>query len=95
MAIPPATMSRLTNRVAASEAPGLSGLLGLAVGVVIIAALSVAREVLIPITLAVLLSFVLGPVVAILRRVGMPRALSVMIAVASALTVVAVIGVLI
>jgi len=95
MAMPPATISRLRNRVAPSEAPGLSGLMGLAVGVVIIAALSIAREVLIPITLAVLLSFVLGPVVAILRRVGMPRILSVFLAVISALSVVVVIGVVI
>ncbi|WP_425229264.1 AI-2E family transporter [Sphingomonas sp.] len=41
--------------------PGLNGLLGLAVGVVVIAALYFAREVLVPIMLAVLLSFVLAP----------------------------------
>ena len=87
-----ATMSRITNRVAASDAPGLTGLLGLAVGVVIIAALSLAREVLIPITLAVLLSFMLGPIVAFLRRIGLPKALAVLLAVLAALSVVILLG---
>ena len=72
--------------------PGLAGLLGLAVAVVIIAALSVAREVLIPITLAVLLSFMLGPVVALLRRIGLPRMPSVVVSVVAALGVVIVLG---
>ncbi len=80
MPTPPATFSRLTNRVKAADAPHTDSLLGLAVGVVIIAALSVAREVLIPITLAVLLSFVLGPIVAGLRRLKVPRVISVCLA---------------
>lgn len=92
MPTPPTTISRLQNRVSPPEAPGLTGLTGLAVGVVIVAALSVAREVLIPITLAVLLSFMLGPVVAVLRRVGLPRAPSVLLAVVAALSVVVVLG---
>lgn len=89
---PPATLSRLTNRVTAADAPQANALLGLAVGVVIVAALSIAREVLIPITLAVLLSFVLGPIVALLRRIKVPRVLSVILAVLAALGVVVVLG---
>jgi predicted PurR-regulated permease PerM len=95
MPTPPATLLRLKNRVRPPEMPGLAGLLGLAVGVVIIAALYVAREVLIPITLAVLLSFMLGPIVALLRRIGLPRVPSVVLSVIAALGVVIVLGVVI
>src|SRR4051794_24492495 len=84
----PTNVTRLTNRVVPPDAPGITGLLGLAVGVVIVSALYFAREVLIPIVLAVLLSFVLAPVVALLRRIGLPRVLSVVLAVVLALTVV-------
>ena len=92
MPTPPTTLSRLTNRVTPAEAPNVGALLGLAIGVVIIAALSVAREVLIPITLAVLLSFVLGPIVALLRRLKVPRVASAFLAVLAALGVVVVLG---
>lgn len=68
-------------RIAPAEVPGLNGLLGLAVGVVVIAALYFAREVLVPIMLAVLLSFVLAPVVSLLRRLHLPRALAVVVTV--------------
>ncbi|MBV8592343.1 MAG: AI-2E family transporter [Acetobacteraceae bacterium] len=64
-----------------AELPGLNGLLTLAVGVVVIAALYVGREVLIPITLAVLLSFVLAPLVDLLRRAYLGRVPSVILAV--------------
>jgi len=72
-------------QVTAAEVPGLSGLLGLAVGVVVIAALYFAREVLVPIMLAILLSFVLAPVVALLRRLHLPRVLAVVATVLFAL----------
>ena len=68
-----------------AEVPGLSGLLGLAVGVVVVAALYLARDVLVPIMLAVLLSFVLAPLVSLLRKVRLPRVLAVVIAVLLAL----------
>jgi predicted PurR-regulated permease PerM len=42
-------------------------------GVVIVASLYLARDVLIPLALAVLISFVLAPVAHALRRVGIPR----------------------
>lgn len=95
MPLAPADRSELKNRVPPADAPGLGGLLGLAVGVVIVAALYVAREVLIPITLAVLLSFVLAPVVGLLRRIGLPRVPSVLLAVVTALGVIIVLGVII
>ena len=93
MPTPPLTIKRLTKRVSASDTPGLNGLMGLAVGVVIVAALYVAREVLIPLTLAVLLSFMLGPVVAFLRRIHLPRALAVLVAVIAALSIVVLLGI--
>ncbi|MBV8913888.1 MAG: AI-2E family transporter [Acetobacteraceae bacterium] len=88
----PSNVTRLSNRVQPADAPGVNGLLGLAVGVVIVAALYLAREVLIPITLAVLLSFVLAPVVALLRRANLPRVPAVVLAALLALGVVIVLG---
>jgi predicted PurR-regulated permease PerM len=55
-------------------------LLNLAVSVVIVGALYLAREILIPITLAVLLAFVLAPLVEFLRRLKMPRSVAVLLA---------------
>ncbi|MCJ2026990.1 AI-2E family transporter [Methylobacterium sp. J-067] len=72
--------------------PGLRGLLTLAVGVVIVEALYYGREVFIPLVLAVLLSFVLGPVVNLLRKVKLGRVPSVIIAVLLALGVIGGIG---
>jgi predicted PurR-regulated permease PerM len=67
--------------------PGLRGLLTLAVGVVLVAALYFGREVFIPLVLAVLLSFILGPVVNLLRRAKLGRVPSVIVAVLLALGV--------
>ena len=53
-----------------AETSGASGLMTLATVVVVVAALYVARDILIPITLAVLLSFVLAPLVSLLHRRG-------------------------
>ncbi|MCJ2114637.1 AI-2E family transporter, partial [Methylobacterium sp. E-025] len=72
--------------------PGLRGLLTLAVGVVLIAALYFGREVFIPLVLAVLLSFVLAPVVNLLRRIKFGRVPSVIVAVLLALGVIGGIG---
>ncbi|MEJ0047970.1 MAG: hypothetical protein WDN04_18995 [Rhodospirillales bacterium] len=44
-----------------AELPGVSSLVTLAVSVVVVGALYFARDVLIPVTLAVLLSFLLAP----------------------------------
>jgi predicted PurR-regulated permease PerM len=61
-------------------------------GVVIVAALYLGREVLIPITLAILLSFVLGPVVSLFRRLHLPRVPAVLLAVMLALSIIATLG---
>ena len=44
------------------------------VGAVIVATLYFAREILVPIALAVLLSFVLAPLAKLFQRVRLPRA---------------------
>ena len=75
--------------------PGLHGLLTLSVGVVLVAALYFGREVFIPLVLAVLLSFVLAPVVNLLRRIRFGRVPSVIVAVLLALGVIGGIGALI
>ncbi|QGY01597.1 AI-2E family transporter [Methylobacterium mesophilicum SR1.6/6] len=72
--------------------PGLRGLLTLAVGVVLIAALYFGREVFVPLVLAILLSFVLAPVVNLLRRIKLGRVPSVIVAVLLALAVLGGIG---
>lgn len=67
----------------------------LAVGVVIVAALSLAHDILIPITLAILLSFLLAPMVTRLRRWHLGLLPSVVVAVSTSLAVIAMLAVLI
>src|SRR5436305_333440 len=74
-------------RVPPAEVPGVQGLTTLLVGVVVVAALYLGREVLIPITVAILLSFVLAPLVGLLRRIRTERVTSVILAVLIALGV--------
>ena len=76
----------------APAAPGTAGLTGVVVGVVIVAALYVGREVLVPITLALLLCFVLSPLVALLRRIRLGRILSVVVSVVVALGIILALG---
>lgn len=83
---------RRPTAVAPAETPGLSGLLTLAVAVVVVAGLYLGRTVLIPITLAVLLSFLLAPLVNLLRRIKLGRVLSVLVAVVVALGVILALG---
>ncbi|MGH7111445.1 MAG: AI-2E family transporter, partial [Stellaceae bacterium] len=59
--------------VAPTGTPGISGMLGVLVAAVVVAALYFGREVLLPITLAVLLSFLLSPLVELLRRAWLGR----------------------
>ena len=54
---------------------------------VIVATLYFAREILVPIALAVLLSFVLAPLVKLFQRARIPRSVAVLLAVVAALTV--------
>ncbi|SHK13915.1 Predicted PurR-regulated permease PerM [Roseomonas rosea] len=74
------------------SSPDLSHLLTVVVGVVTVAGLYLAREVLIPITLAILLSFVLAPVVGGLRRLRVPRVAAVLLSVMLALGIILLIG---
>ena len=57
------------------------------VGAVIVATLYFAREILVPIALAVLLSFMLAPLVKLFQRVRLPRPVAVIFAVVAALAV--------
>ena len=79
---------RIRTAVSPAETPGTSGLMALATGVVVVAALFIAREVLIPITLAMLLSFVLAPLVDLLRRIHLGRVPAVLLAILLALGVI-------
>lgn len=81
----------------ASQAPsartlGLRGSAGIEVAAIVVAALYFGREVLIPVTLAMLLSFVLSPLVELLRRIWLGRILSVVLAVVLALGLILALG---
>jgi predicted PurR-regulated permease PerM len=78
--------------VAAADTPGVQGLLTLAVGVVIVAGLYLGREVMIPIILAILLAFLLAPLVNVLRQLHLGRVASALLAVAFALGIILAIG---
>ena len=91
----PDTMPPLGPRwahVVPAETPSLRGLTTLAVTVVIVAALYFGREVLVPITLAILLSFVLAPLADLIRRTRIGRAPAVILSVLIALGVIAALG---
>ena len=84
--------TRVPAKVAPSGVPGLNGLLSLAVAVVIVAALYFAREVLIPITVAVILSFMLAPLVTRMQRWHVPHVAAVLLALLVGLGVVGAVG---
>ncbi|HEY0793426.1 MAG TPA: AI-2E family transporter [Chthoniobacterales bacterium] len=69
------------------QAPPATALFSLLAGLIIIAALFLAREVLVPVTLAILLSFVLSPLVSLLRRLPIGRTAPVLLAVTLALAI--------
>ena len=66
-------------KVPAAETPRPEALLGLATGVVVVSALYFARDVLIPITLAIFLSFFLAPIVKLLQRARLPKVVAVIL----------------
>ncbi len=82
-------------KVLPPDALGLRALASLITGVVVICALYFGRAVLIPIILAILLSFLLAPFVDMLRRVRFGQVPSVIVAVVIALTVLTGVGALI
>ncbi|SAL75376.1 AI-2 transport protein TqsA [Caballeronia peredens] len=77
------------------EAPGVRALASLVTGVIIICALYFGRAVMIPIILAILLSFLLAPFVDLLRRLRLGQVPSVIVAVVIALSVLTAVGALI
>lgn len=80
--------------VPAASSPDLRTLVTVAVGAIVVATLYIAQGVLIPITLAVMLSFVLSPLVNLLRRIGLWRAAAVAVSVLVALGAIGLIGAL-
>ncbi len=86
-AVPPTTQHQIP-----SGRPGSGVLTGVVVGVAVICALYFGSEVLIPITLAVLLSFVLSPLMELLRRIWLPRGVAALLAVLIAIGVIIALG---
>jgi predicted PurR-regulated permease PerM len=65
---------------------------GLLIGAIIIAGLYFGREVLLPLALAILLSFVLTPPLLVLRRIRLPRAVAVAVVVGGAFAIIFALG---
>jgi predicted PurR-regulated permease PerM len=73
---------RMTSKLVVPKTPedvtSLVGAVALAIlGVIIVTALYVGREIFVPVALAILLSFVLASPVSALQRLGVPRAIAV------------------
>ena len=83
---PPGRARSLTRGLAAAGAPG-SGLEMLQGALLVMAVLYFGQELLVPLVLAVLLSFVLAPVVRLLRRIAIPRPIAVVVTVLLACTI--------
>ena len=83
------------TRIAAAETPRAALASPVIVAAVLVAGLYLGREILIPIAIAVLLSFVIGPLVNLLRRMRLPKLPSVVLAVLTTLGIVVSIGTLI
>jgi predicted PurR-regulated permease PerM len=81
MPLAPAPVPPPETEIQPPGVPGLSGLLTLAVGVVVLAARYVGQDVFLPVVLAILLAFVLAPFVDVMRRWHLGRVPSVIIAV--------------
>ena len=92
---PASAPAATSSQVPPPSAPETKTLVGLAVTAIVVAALYLAQDVLVPITLAVMLSFVLSPLTNLLRRIGLWRAPSVMVSVLVALAVIGALGTLI
>jgi predicted PurR-regulated permease PerM len=85
-------LSRPATRITASTALGIEGLITLAVGVTVVAALFFARDVLIPITLAILLSFLVAPLANFLLRAKIGHVASVFAAVLLSVSLIVLLG---
>lgn len=89
----PASATRLDGAAAATSST--AQLLHLATAIAVIAALYFGKAVLVPITLAILLSFVLAPVVNMMRKRHIPRSLAVGLTMAMALGLLGGLGVVV
>ena len=89
---PPELTATASEATAEAGLARLSMQMTIVVAVVIVAALYFGREVLIPITIALLLTFLLSPLVALLRYFRLGRIPSVVLAVLLALAIIAGIG---
>ena len=78
--------------VPAAETPKPEALFGLATGVVVVSALYLARDVLIPITLAVFLTFFLAPIVRLLQHARFPKVAAVAVTLGLALAIILLVG---
>ena len=67
--------------------PGIESLTMIVAIVIVVAALYLAREALIPVALAIILSFILGPLVELLRRIGAGHVTSVLATAVGALAI--------
>jgi predicted PurR-regulated permease PerM len=90
-----ATDTNSAPAVAPVQAPSMFSVVPLVTGVVVVAALYFGKDVLVPIVLAVLLAFVLAPIVGLLKRLRLGRTLSVIVAMLAALSVIGMTGVVI
>jgi predicted PurR-regulated permease PerM len=81
--------------IAPVSSPELKTLVAVAVGTLAVAALYLGRDVLIPITLAIMLSFVLSPIVNLLQKLRLWRAPAVILTVVAALGVLGLVATLI
>ena len=85
-------LTRPATRIAPSAALGIEGLITLAVGVLAVSALYFARDVLIPITLAIMLSFLVAPLADFLLRIRLGHVASVFAAVLLSVSVIVLLG---
>ncbi|GBU18518.1 MULTISPECIES: AI-2E family transporter [Methylobacterium] len=83
------------TRVPAAETPGAGLAISILAVAVIIAGLYFARDILIPIAIAVLLAFVIAPLVNLLRRIRLPRVAAILSAVMLTVGILVAIGTLI
>jgi len=74
----------ITARLLRQAMPVFTTLASCLLVIAIAAALHLGRDIFVPVTLAILLSFVLVPAVRLLRRIRVPRALAVMLVVIAA-----------
>jgi predicted PurR-regulated permease PerM len=87
--MPPRSPFPLLTTLSDARAAALQGLL---IGAIVIAGLYIGREVLLPLALAILLSFVLTPPLLLLRKVKVPRVLAVGLVVTTAFAIIFALG---